>query len=91
MVSSNGARAFGSGFSSSRAGTGVYTITFPAGTWSTTPMLVVTPFNSGGGVFTPVVTNLSLGGSGSASFTVSVYGSGGALTDVGFTLVAAAT
>lgn len=91
MVGSNGSRTFGAGFSTSRVGTGVYSITFPVGTWPSTPMLVATPFNTAGGAFTATVTGLSLGAGGAAGFTVTIYDAAGTPADTGFTFVAAAT
>jgi hypothetical protein len=92
MVGATGGSSFGRGFSASRIGTGVYSITFPAGTWPSTPMLVVTPFDTGGGgMLVPVVTGLSLGADGSAGFQVTIFGSAGSAANSAFTFVAAAT
>jgi hypothetical protein len=43
------------GFASQRLGPGNYQITFPAGTWSSFPVLAVTPFGVFGSIGTPVI------------------------------------
>jgi hypothetical protein len=65
LVNLDGTTAVGSGFTSVRIGPGEYEIRFPGGTWSTFPVLVVTPFGLPGGF--PVAEVGSIGGSGGAA------------------------
>jgi hypothetical protein len=76
----------GSGFTASHTGTGTYTISFPAGTWTvnatTVPTMTVTPFGANGGVVVvPIVASVNALSDGSATFTIVLSSSvGGAPT-----------
>jgi hypothetical protein len=74
----------GSGFTSSRTGTGTYTISFPAGTWTanatTVPTITVTPLINGGLVVVPVIAGENASADGSATFTIALSSTVGSLT-----------
>lgn len=62
LVNVDGTAAVGSGFTSSRAAQGDYVVEFPAGTWDSFPVMVVSPFGLPGAF--PVAEVGSLAGSG---------------------------
>lgn len=84
-VASDGTVRNGSGFTSSRTGTGTYTVSFPAGTWTvnatTVPTLTVTPLGANGGVVVvPIVGSENALSDGSATFTIALSSTVGSLT-----------
>jgi hypothetical protein len=70
IVDSDGSILAGSGFTVSNPSTGHYTITFPAGTWSTLPVVTVTPFGVHGGFVVPDVASGALYPDGSATVNI---------------------
>lgn len=58
------------GFSANRLGTGIYQVNFPAGTWTSFPVMTVTSFGVSGAYGNPVVTSVLGFGDGSAQFQI---------------------
>ena len=83
-IASDGTVRNGSGFTSSRTGTGAYTISFPAGTWTvnatTVPTLTVTPLGINGAVVVPIVASENALSDGSATLTIDLSSTAGSLT-----------
>ncbi len=78
------------GFTSTRVGPGQYEVAFPAGTWSSFPVMVVVPFGVFGAYGTPVVASASAFGNGSALFRVNISSTpAGSLYDNAFLFIAA--
>jgi hypothetical protein len=86
MVSSTGAVAFGTGFTSSGSGVGDYRLNFPAGTWSPfpagIPIVVVTPFSAGGGTMVANVSFILFSSDGSASVGIILSSTAGSPTPI---------
>jgi hypothetical protein len=78
------------GFASQRLGPGSYQITFPAGTWSSFPVLAVTPFGVFGSIGTPVVLSAVGFADGGAKFDIAMYNAGGSPFDNAFMFITAA-
>jgi hypothetical protein len=83
-LNSDGTVRNGSGFTSSRTGTGTYTISFPAGTWTvnatTIPTISVTPQINAGVIVVPVVAGENALTDGSATVTIDLSSTVGSLT-----------
>lgn len=62
----------GVGFTITKGGPGTYLVNFPIGTWSSFPVMTVTPFGVFGAIGAPVVTSAVGFGDGSAVFTVQI-------------------
>lgn len=71
------------------ASPGVYTITFPAGTFASPPIVVVSPFGTTSALHVVKVTTSNVS-SGTAVVTVNVHSASGALTNGAFSFVAVA-
>ena len=93
LVSDAGTLQIGSGVTSSKADTGDYVLTFPAGTWQSFPVIQVTPFGLPG--FFPVaeVSYLVAGADGSAVAHIIVSKTAGTFTpgDASFWFTATAS
>ncbi len=93
LVWIDGSVSLGSGYSSSKAATGDYEITFPAGTWPSFPVVVVSPFGLPGAF--PIAEMGSAWSPGDGSATVHVLTSSTAGTwtphDVAFWFIATAS
>ena len=93
IVQSDGSVTAGSAFTVSHPSTGEYVITFPPGTWSSLPVMTVTPFGINGAVVAPVDFSEVGLGSGEAIFTIRLSSSVPADTpqDNAFQFIAAAS
>lgn len=80
------------GFTSTRLGPGEYKITFPAGTWTSFPVMSVTPFGVNGAYGNAVIWTALGFGNGSAEFVVRMSATtpGQTLFDNAFMFIAAA-
>jgi len=74
------------GFTSQRLGLGEYRISFPPGTWTSFPVMTVTPFGINGAYGDAIVASAIGFGDGSAQFIVrmTISNSGGTLFDNAF-------
>jgi hypothetical protein len=70
IVDSDATILAGSGFTVSKSSTGHYTITFPAGTWSTLPVVTVTPLGVNSEFVVPDITGGSEAVDGSATVNI---------------------
>jgi len=78
------------GFTSQRVEPGKYTINFPANTWSSFPVMTVTPLGELGGIGNPLVAQATLNvGGGSAVFQIQMRDMDGNLFDKHFMFIAA--
>jgi hypothetical protein len=93
LVTAAGGLSMGHGFTVAKLDTGNYLLRFPAGTWSSFPAIVVTPF--GGAAFFPVakVDSLIAPADGSATALVVVSSTFAPFTpaDTAFLFTATAT
>ena len=93
LVSDTGTLQIGSGLTSSKADTGDYVLTFPAGTWQSFPVIQVTPFGLPG--FFPVaeISSLIAYGDGSAVAHILISKTAGTFTpgDASFWFTATAS
>lgn len=69
LIATNGAINAGTGFTCQHTATGTYVITFPANTFTSFPIMTVTPFGVNGHVATAIVSSES-GSNGGAQFTI---------------------
>jgi hypothetical protein len=92
LVESSGTTLAGSGFTVSHLATGEYLVTFPAGTWSSFPVMTVTSSGSGGYVV-PLLAEDSFNADGEANFIIEMSSTAGSDTpqNHGFAFVATAT
>jgi hypothetical protein len=91
LIDQNGVVDVGTGFTVQHTGTGTYVITYPSGTFTSFPIVTVTPFGVNGHVVTAIVAAES-GSGGGASITITLTDKVGKekLVDnaFGFTLLA---
>lgn len=86
QIAENGASAISGSFTSSKIGTGQYTVSFDKNTFSHTPIVVITVLTDGeADTYTAAA---SLKNSTSASFTVSIQNLGGKSKDFPFNFIA---
>jgi hypothetical protein len=92
LVWIDGTVSLGTGYSSSKTATGDYEIVFPPGTWSSLPVVVVSPFGLPGAFPVAEVGSLTSPGDGSATVHVLTSSSVGTWTpqDVAFFFTATA-
>jgi hypothetical protein len=91
IVNANGTLNTGKVVTVSHPKTGFYLLNFPAGTWPSFPVVVVTLFGTTGGA-APEVDSITAPGNGSATVLVVVTTPGYLTpTDAPFTFVATAT
>jgi len=79
-VSAAGTTLAGSGFTPALIGTGQYAIAFPAGTFTSTPVMTVSPFGETTAFVAAIVYNELLPGDGSALFAIRISSTVGAQT-----------
>jgi hypothetical protein len=93
LVTAAGSLSMGHGVSALRLSTGTYLLRFPAGTWSSFPAVVVSPFGSAASSPVAEVDSVVAPSDGSASVLVVVSGTVGTSTptDAAFLFIAAAT
>lgn len=78
------------GFTTTRTALGNYRVNFPAGTWTSFPVMTVTPFGVSGAYGNPIVTAAVGFGDGSAYFDILMVTSAGTAFDNAFMFIAAA-
>lgn len=83
-LNSDGTVRNGSGFTSAHPSVGVYSISFPVGTWTgsmtTGPTMTVTPLGIQGAVVVPVIASELVRADGSATLTIDLSSTVGSLT-----------
>jgi hypothetical protein len=82
LVGLRGATLFGKGFTARRTAVGNYTLTFPAGTWRTFPVVVVTPQDRVGVSLVANLGTMTVTGDGSATIAISLSSTAGPSTRV---------